>query len=121
NSSSQTVAYIGLGDASSVDSLVVEWPSGAVSRPTNLSINSLSELSEPTTVPPVFEKLISGGISATAVTGYSASWGDYDADGDDDIYITVYNGNNLLYRNNGDGTFSSVTTGSIVTETSNSF
>jgi hypothetical protein len=33
---------------------------------------------------------------------------DYDADGDQDIYVTNY-GPNFLYRNNGDGTFTEVT------------
>lgn len=40
--------------------------------------------------------------------GLAAAWGDYDNDGDLDLYITNY-GPNLLYRNNGDGTFSDVT------------
>ncbi|MEE9131705.1 MAG: CRTAC1 family protein [Phycisphaerales bacterium] len=34
--------------------------------------------------------------------------GDYDNDGDDDIYVTNH-GSNVLLRNNGDGTFSDVT------------
>jgi hypothetical protein len=34
--------------------------------------------------------------------------GDYDNDGFDDIFITYY-GHNVLYHNNGDGTFSDVT------------
>ena len=34
--------------------------------------------------------------------------GDYDNDGDSDIYVTNY-GRNTLYRNNGDGTFTDVT------------
>ena len=33
---------------------------------------------------------------------------DYDADGDEDLYLTNF-GPNVLYRNNGDGTFSDVT------------
>ena len=40
--------------------------------------------------------------------GLSAAWGDYDNDGDLDLYITNY-GPNMLYRNNGDGTFTDVT------------
>lgn len=39
--------------------------------------------------------------------GLGAAWGDYDNDGDLDLYITNY-GPNILYRNNGDGTFSDV-------------
>ena len=34
--------------------------------------------------------------------------GDYDNDGFDDIFITYY-GHNVLYHNNGDGTFTDVT------------
>lgn len=40
--------------------------------------------------------------------GQAAAWGDYDNDGDLDLYVTNY-GPNLLYRNNGDGTFTDVT------------
>ena len=48
---------------------------------------------------------------------YAAIWTDYDNDGDDDLYITKCRGGalpgdiartNLLYRNNGDGSFSEV-------------
>ncbi len=117
---SQPDVFIGLGDAAGVDSLVIEWPSGAVNRPTSFSLNTITDYTETSTQPRVFDKLITGGISTTALNGYSASWGDYDADGDEDIFITVYNGNNFLYRNNGDGTFSGITTGTIVSETSNS-
>jgi len=43
-------------------------------------------------------------------TGYGlgVAVGDYDNDGDPDIYLNNY-GPNVLYRNNGDGTFSNVT------------
>lgn len=49
---------------------------------------------------------------------YGASWGDYDLDGDLDVYICTYDFQsspgeyerwNHLYRNNGDGTFTDVT------------
>ncbi|MBI1267926.1 MAG: T9SS type A sorting domain-containing protein [Cryomorphaceae bacterium] len=59
------------------------------------------------------------GLPVTNVSTFGASWGDYDNDGDLDLYecnyIYVYTGNspyewhNHLYRNNGDGTFSDVT------------
>ncbi len=38
----------------------------------------------------------------------SACWGDYDNDGDLDLYIVTTAGGNLLYRNNGGGTFTLV-------------
>ena len=40
--------------------------------------------------------------------GLGVAVGDYDNDGDQDVYLNNY-GPNVLYRNNGDGTFSDVT------------
>ena len=47
------------------------------------------------------------GLGSTGY-GQGAAVGDYDNDGDPDIYVTNF-GSNILYRNNGDGTFSDVT------------
>lgn len=48
-----------------------------------------------------------------------ATWGDIDNDGDLDCFVvTWYNKKNLLYLNNGDGSFKQVKTGSIATELS---
>lgn len=41
---------------------------------------------------------------------FSASFGDYDLDGDLDLAIAGWLGGNKLFRNNGDGTFTDVTT-----------
>ena len=38
----------------------------------------------------------------------ASGWGDYDNDGDPDLYISNYQEENRLYRNNGDGTFTDV-------------
>ncbi|MDX2032081.1 MAG: CRTAC1 family protein [Blastocatellia bacterium] len=45
---------------------------------------------------------------AGAFFGMGASAGDFDADGWQDLYVTTYGGRNLLYRNNGNGTFTDV-------------
>jgi hypothetical protein len=56
-------------------------------------------------------------VTADRPGNYAAIWTDYDNDGDNDLYITKCKGGavpgdidrtNLLYRNNGDGTFSEV-------------
>jgi len=41
----------------------------------------------------------------------SSAWGDYDNDGDLDLYVVTHAGGNVLYRNNGDGTFRHVNLG----------
>ena len=48
-------------------------------------------------------------------------WGDYDNDGDPDLYVSNFAGPNRLYRNNGDGTFTDVAPDLQVTEPINSF
>jgi len=47
---------------------------------------------------------ISAGVSSS---GPGAVWGDYDSDGDLDLYV-VANGPNALYLNNSDGTFTNM-------------
>jgi hypothetical protein len=49
------------------------------------------------------------------VQTWSAAWADFDNDGDMDVYVgasTTTNGNSKLMKNNGDGTFTDVTSGS---------
>jgi len=48
------------------------------------------------------------GVGNVGAWGMGATVGDYDNDGWEDLYVTNY-GSNVLYRNNGDGTFSDVT------------
>ena len=38
----------------------------------------------------------------------ACAWGDYDFDGDPDLYVSNFGGPNRLFRNNGDGTFTDV-------------
>lgn len=54
-----------------------------------------------------------------------ASWGDYDNDGDIDLFVTnvTYQstGNNYLFNNNGNGSFTKITEGNIVNDGGYSF
>ncbi len=51
----------------------------------------------------------SAGVGDTLM-GEGASWCDFDNDGDQDLYLTNRHGGNVLYRNNGDGTFTNIAT-----------
>jgi hypothetical protein len=64
---------------------------------------------------------VEAGVNSTGpnTDGFSAAWGDYDLDGDLDLAITAWNlnsGGNRLFRNNGDGTFTNVTTTAILAD-----
>ena len=50
-------------------------------------------------------------VAGVADTGNSlgTAWGDYDKDGHIDLHIVNFGQSNVLYRNNGDGTFTDVT------------
>jgi len=64
-----------------------------------------------------FTKITSGAIVNDGGSSVSGAWGDYDNDGDLDLYVTNdWNENNFLYSNNGDQTFTRITTGDIVND-----
>jgi len=52
----------------------------------------------------------SAGIELTGVLTESVCWGDYDNDGDPDLYLTNQNAANNLFRNDRGGSFTDVTT-----------
>jgi hypothetical protein len=56
------------------------------------------------------------GITSESLNSVAVAWGDYDNDGDPDLYVahgaygpSVPAGPNVFYRNNGDGTFTDMT------------
>jgi len=52
---------------------------------------------------------VAAGVANGTMTK-GAAWGDYDNDGDPDLYVSTRSPANRLYRNNGDGTFTDVAT-----------
>ncbi|MBX7151558.1 FG-GAP-like repeat-containing protein [bacterium] len=67
-----------------------------------------------------FVKVTSGDIVTTVGNSRFGCWGDYDNDGNDDLYVTNWYGSNFLFHNNGNGSFTRITTGAIVTDSDNS-
>ncbi len=68
-----------------------------------------------------FTKITVGDIvnEVSANGGSGACWGDYDNDGDLDLFFPVWYGmNSRLYRNDGNRTFTKITTGIVVNDNS---
>ncbi len=63
-----------------------------------------------------FVKVTSGDIVTDADNSRAGSWGDYDNDGDLDLFVANNGGDNRLYQNNSDGTFTKITEGIIVND-----
>ena len=94
----------GLGTGTSVDSLVIRWPLGLVDVESGVPTNQCL----------VIEESPWDDVSASPIddagSGRGVAWGDYDGDGDQDLYLTNYGLANKLFRNDG-GSFVDVTVG----------
>jgi len=61
-----------------------------------------------------FTKITSGAVVTDVANSVCAAWADYNNDGYLDLFVSSYGGNNLLYRNNQNGSFTKITSGRIV-------
>jgi hypothetical protein len=67
----------------------------------------------------IFTPVTNGIIVHDVSVGQGTSWGDYDNDGYLDLFVVNPNSRNFLYHNNGDGTFTKITSGVIVNDIGN--
>src|SRR6266478_2505772 len=56
-----------------------------------------------------FTEVRNSAISQDPADWDGLAWGDYDNDGFPDLFVANFDGRNILYHNNGDGTFAKVT------------
>jgi enediyne biosynthesis protein E4 len=65
----------------------------------------------------VFTRILTGAIVTDAGAAHGVVWGDFDNDGDQDAYVVRdLQQSNRYYRNDGAGTFTSITSGGFVNE-----
>ena len=64
-----------------------------------------------------FNQIFTGSIVTDLTSSAGCSWADYNKDGWIDMFVSNGQGqNNALYKNNGDGTFTKITTGAILND-----
>lgn len=64
----------------------------------------------------IFTRITEGAIVNDMDWSLGAAWADYDNDSFLDLYVANFMSANSLYHNNGDGTFTKITTGEVVTD-----
>jgi len=61
-----------------------------------------------------FQRVTTAGMVNHLDRDFQASWGDYDNDGDMDVYLGNFDGSNYLYQNEGDSLFTRILEGALV-------
>ena len=113
----QRVALFGM-DGETSGTLTIQWPNGEVESLGTVSSGQQLHFVEPPSNPgggtTYVDVTASVGITAVDTlpvagcgvpAGVGIAWADYDNDGDVDSYIANHNGDNYLYRNDGDTNF----------------
>ena len=107
---------------------VIRQPGGGVIWEDQIANRSFQLTGHPATLPvvyfdqnlifdPQFTRITDGDIPNDGGSSMAAAWGDYDNDGDPDLYVTNAGGeNNFLYRNEGGGNFVRITSGDLVND-----
>lgn len=110
---SLSVTNVHLTNAGGYDAVIADMSGSVTSRVALLEVD------------PTFTKITTGPVVTDGGRSGGGAWADYDGDGYLDLFVS--NGTaggalekNFLYRNNGNGTFTKVTTGIIVTEATDS-
>lgn len=68
-----------------------------------------------------FTKITTGALVGDGGKTMSASWGDYDNDGDPDVFLANDQGNDALFRNDGSGNFEKIMGDPVVNSGGNTF
>ncbi|MFQ5708509.1 MAG: FG-GAP-like repeat-containing protein [bacterium] len=63
-----------------------------------------------------FARMSTGAIATDTHNSLSGNWVDYDDDGDLDLFVVNFDDNNVLYANNGNGSFTKITSGVLVND-----
>ncbi len=111
---SRGVTWVDYDNDGDIDMFVVNESS----QPNDLYRNELKETGTAT-----FTRITTGSLVTDVSSSWSASWADYDNDGDQDVFIATgypLYANDMLYKNNGNGTFTRILTGPLVTDAARS-
>ena len=68
-----------------------------------------------------FVKITSGPVANDGGSSFGSSWGDFDNDGNLDLFVANYDEDNFLYRNDGSGNFAKITSGLVVSDGGESY